>query len=645
MSRLLVAAHRGQMETIIEALYRKHLAHIEDFTATEEEELSIGKPLPGAGKASSALVTIRGIKNACGVDTSKLDLTPQRSAEVRRRIESDLPALQEKVQSLISRRQMLESEIRDIEQRIRDLTPFSDLSIDLELLQGYDTVTVYAGRVSGEPEITVPHEMAVTGKDRQKFIVLFAPSEEKEAVEGALAAAQFQPVSIPEERGRAADRIREYTAEKERIRAKIEEVQKELEGISSEYAPFMAAAEELLTADVEKAEAPLRFATSGEAFLAECYIPVDRTAEVIRSLEEATGGRVYVTELPIEDPRRVPVEYDHPAPIRPGEVLVDLYARPRYTEIDPTLFISIVFPIFFGLVLGDVGYGAILLAAAIGLRRFVTGDEGRKILAVLRNASISSIIFGLLFSEIFGAGLPWEPIIFSRHLNIGGHGGGHGPAVVELMVVSVWIGVVHITLGRILGAVNHWRQDHGMHRIRTVLCQVGWLLTMWGILLIIWSVYAIPLMPDFRGLAPVAAGLNISGLLGAVMLVAGVVFVGQESLIEVIEFPTLISHVLSYARLVAVGLSSIAIAMVVNFLSIDMIIEPQLEQITPVGVIIILCGVLVLVAGHLGNTALGLIGGGLQTIRLHYVEFFTKFYSGGGIKFSPFGIKRRFTEE
>ncbi len=95
----------------------------------------------------------------------------------------------------------------------------------------------------------------------------------------------------------------------------------------------------------------------------------------------------------------------------------------------------------------------------------------------------------------------------------------------------------------------------------------------------------------------------------------------------------------------AVGLSSVAIAMVVNYIAIGMMIEPQLEAITPVGVILIIVGILVFLLGHTLNTALGLLGGGLHSIRLHYVEFFTKFYKGGGKKYNPFGMKSKFTEE
>ena len=332
------------------------------------------------------------------------------------------------------------------------------------------------------------------------------------------------------------------------------------------------------------------------------------------------------------------MEYENPSFASPTQVLMDIYARPRYSELDPTLMVAIVFPIFFGMILGDVGYGAVLLALSLGLRKFLKGDEGRMLLKVLSYASISSIIFGIIYSEFFGFPLPWPALVFSRHLNIGGEAGGHGPQVAELMIISIWIGVLHITLGRILGMVNARKFHHGKHATKAVIANAGWLGTMWGILILIWSFYAIPMMPDLTGF-PVAIAV------GVVLLVAGVIGIAQENPLEIVELPTIISHVLSYTRLVAVGLSSVAIAMVINFIAIGMMIEPQLEAITPVGVIIIIVGVLVLLVGHVLNTALGLLGGGLHSIRLHYVEFFTKFYKGGGKKYNPFGMKSRFTEE
>jgi V/A-type H+-transporting ATPase subunit I len=364
-----------------------------------------------------------------------------------------------------------------------------------------------------------------------------------------------------------------------------------------------------------------------------------------------TGGKILVTVLPIDfEHDSVPVEYNNPDFAKPTQVLMDVYSRPKYTEVDPTLMISIVFPLFFGLIVGDIGYGLIFLAMSLGLRKFLKGEAGEQLLTVLRNASISTIFFGIMFSEFLGFAIPgWNPVIYSRHL-MSEHGG-HGPNIPELMVLSIWIGIVHLTLGRILGIYNHAQQDHGHHRTLAVMANFGWLAVMWGILLAIWSSAAIPLMPNLTGLSVlftvpgVGFGVNLGHIIGIALLLMGIVLIARENILEVIELPTIVSHVLSYARLVAVGLSGVAIAMVVNFISIGMFIEPQLKNLSIFGIFIIIAGLVIFLLGHALNTALGILGGGLHSIRLHYVEFFTKFYKGGGKKYSPFGIKRRFTEE
>jgi V/A-type H+-transporting ATPase subunit I len=213
------------------------------------------------------------------------------------------------------------------------------------------------------------------------------------------------------------------------------------------------------------------------------------------------------------------------------------------------------------------------------------------------------------------------------------------------MIMCVWIGILHITAGRILGILNHARQDHGSHRVWAMLANLGWIMVMWGILIMIWSAVPLPLMPDLTGFPPLVLGLSLPAIIGLLMIVLGVVFIVKESALELVELPTILSHVLSYARIVGVGISSVAIAMVINFIAIGLIIEPQLENITIFGVIVIVVGVVVWIIGQILNTILGMIGGGLQSLRLQYVEFFTKFYKGGGVKYNPFGIMRKFTED
>ena len=656
MRRLLIAAPKGEIDTIIRELYRHNVYHIEDFVPESEspEELSIGHPLPGASDAASALIDVRAIEKACGIEPDNVEGREKIPAsKVRAMIQTDLPAIQKTVKDLVAKRSDLESCQKKYEQRLKDLEPFAAFPLDLESYRGYSWFTVFTGHIAHDVSIDVPHEKYFSDQVDGNMIVVVVPNEHREEVERTLLDAGFQAVPVPEESGTPADNLKAHAEKVRKASEGIAQINKDIEEIRDRHTDFLVACDELLTADVERAEAPLRFATTEETFISEGWVPADQADRIRAALEKVTDGRIYIEELEIDDPSRVPVEYKNPSFASPTQLLIDLYARPQYSEIDPTLMVAIVFPIFFGMILGDVGYGAILLVTSLGLRRIVKGEGGTMLLRVLGYASVSSIIFGILYSEIFGSSLkiPWftgwievPALFFNRHLNIG-TASGHAPQIIELMVLAIWIGVLHITLGRILGLVNARMFHRGKHATKAAIANLGWLGTMWGILLMIWAFYAIPLMPDLTGLPVVAMGLNAAALLGAVLLVAGILGIAQENPLELVELPTIISHVLSYTRLVAVGLSSVAIAMVVNYIAIGMIIEPQLEAITPVGVIIIIVGILVLLMGHALNTALGLLGGGLHSIRLHYVEFFTKFYKGGGKKYNPFGMKPKFTEE
>jgi len=504
---------------------------------------------------------------------------------------------------------------------------------------------VYAGFTDRDVEPDIPHERYYSPSKTGNFIVLIVEAGQRSVAERALSDAMFQMAQIPEENGSAASAIGRYEARIGEIKTELNGITAKMEECRKNHADFLLACDELLTTDVEKAEAPLRFATTEQAFVAEGFVPADEIEGLIEAINTATGGKSYVIELPVDREHDiVPVEYNNPSFCNPTELIIDTYARPNYTEIDPTLVVAFIFPIFFGLMLGDVGYGLILLALSLVLRRVFVSGDGARLVKTLMIFSFSTIIFGLLYSEIIGFKLFWEPLIFSRHMNIGGEGG-PGAAIPQLLVTSIWIGVLYITLGRVFGIINHMRNDHGSHRTKMVLGNLGWILVMWGILIAIWAYFTIPLMIDLTRQVPVVAGFTPGAIGGILMIVVGVIFIAQENMLDVFEVPTIISHTLSFTRLVAVGLSSVAIAMVVNYISIGLIIGPQLKNITAVGVIIIILGVLIFIVGHVGNAALGLIDGALQSLRLNYVEFFTKFYKGGGKKYNPFGMKRKFTED
>jgi V/A-type H+-transporting ATPase subunit I len=587
-------------------------------------------------------VKIRSIESTFNVKSEEIIPSRRRpAAELRQAIDRDLGTISDEVDRLLARRSELEGAIKEHEQQQKELAPFAAAPIELGLYRGYERIAVFAGRIPRDVQIAVPHEKYFSGGKESGFLAVFVPKEYRDQMEQQLSAGGFVPLPIPRGDGFPKDLEQSHVQAIAALKGEIAGIDKRIEELRTQQTEFLAACEELLTSQVEQTEAPLRFATTDQAFIAEGWVPSTDIERLKAGISLAAGGKVLVTELHDDEHHAAPVEYNNPSFATPAQLLTDLYSRPRYDELDPTLFLSIIFPIFFGIILGDVGYGAILLLTALVLRKFLTSIEGRWLVANLRNASISGIIFGVLYSECFGFALPWPPVLFARHLSIGAEAHGSGPDIPGLLMFAIWIGIAQITLGRLLNAVNHYRH----HGIKGAIPQLGWISSMWGILLILLSLFPLPLMPDLTGLPPIVLGLSLAGIIGIVMVIAGMLAIATESALELVEFPTIISHTMSYARLAAVGLSSVAIAMVVNLIAIDMLIEPQLEQLSAVGAILIVLGIVVLIFGHLGNTALGLVGGGLQSLRLQYVEFFTKFYKGGGEKYNPFGMIKRFTEE
>jgi len=659
MSRLLIVASKQQLEPVITELYRMNIFHIDDYIEKGDDEwegFRIGMPLAGADVTSAALVKIRSIASAFGISKDDISESEHSSIlELKRRIEQDLPAIAEEVEKLLANRNKLESATKEYEQKIDSLRPFTDAPAPLELLQGFDTISFIAGYAKEPVNLSVPHEKWESPSKTSNLTILAVKNSDVSTAERELLDFQFQKIQIPQESGSASQVIQEYEQKIRELKKEIAGISAQMETIKNRHEFFLMSSEEFLTGDVEQAEAPLRFATSEHAFSVTGWVPSSKVSKVFENMDKVCAGKVYVSELDVEDYNEMPpVEYHNPDFAHPTELFMDLYSRPRYTELDPSLLMAIVFPIMFGLILGDVGYGAVLLVMSLGLRSLVRGSEaGMQLIAILRNCSISSIFFGIFFAEIFGFSLPWEPFWLSRHINIGGSGAAeHGVAAAEhvshipqLLVLSIWIGILHITLARLWGVRNAAVMDKGHHRSLKMFANIGWIMVMWGILIAIWANFAIPLMPDLSGTPELFAGLNISTITGVVILVLGLALIARENVLDLMEVPTIISNVLSYTRLIAVGLSSVAIAMVTNFIAIDMIINPQLANLSIVGIVLIIAGLVVFLFGHTLNTALGLLGGGLHPLRLHYVEFFTKFYRGGGKKYSPFGMIRKLTEQ
>jgi len=398
---------------------------------------------------------------------------------------------------------------------------------------------------------------------------------------------------------------------KDKLLREKNDLKNELHTINKEYRDFIVTAEDFLSREIEKAETPLRLATTDHTYILEGWIPSDEVENAQKKLDERTVGDAQIIELSSDEMNDVPVYIETPAPFRPFETLVDMFSTPNYHEISPTIMISFTFPLFYGIMLGDVGYGLGLLALVLLLGTRMKTSGWQSLLNILKYSSIYTLVFGLIYGEFFG----FE--IFQEILGVEEIAGIHMPIIhrmheiVSMLIISAGIGVAHLTLGYVIGFINTYRNNGLRHAI---LEKASWL----GIL---YCIVGLLLMPGM-----------IYPLIGAMIFFIVLLLMGEGAL-ALLDIFTLISNVVSYTRLLAIGLSSVGIAMAINKIVFDVLM--------PGGILGIIMGVIVLVIGHVGNLALGILASFLHSIRLQYVEFFTKFYKGGGVKFTPLGIRNK----
>ncbi len=340
-------------------------------------------------------------------------------------------------------------------------------------------------------------------------------------------------------------------------------------------------------------------------FIIVGWVPKELFNDLDTALLRDADARVLLAELDISEAARktTPVALENPRPIQPFEGLVRLFSIPLYDGIDPSSLMAFFMPLFFGMMLGDVAYGFLLLVISWVLISRIKAGFLQDILKVLRMGSVWSILFGLLFGEAFGTlghyvGL--QPLWFSRE---------SPEYLIFLLAVSVGVGVVHITTGIILGL---WEGLHEKNKYH-IFERGGMLLGLISLLVLI---------AVFANFLPKA--LMIPSIVG---LISGMVFLGLPLglpglLVGPIEFISLIGNILSYMRIAAIGLASVYLAKVAN------------DVAGAFGSLVV--GLIIAVVIHALNLVMGAFSPTIHSLRLHFVEFFSKFYEGGGIPYRPF---------
>lgn len=541
----------------------------------------------------------------------------------------------EKIMSVANDIVRSSQEIADIEKNVSQLDVKCDIlsqwtKLDVSMnFKGTATTSAFIGSVpfsvsedfmNSFPNCTYM-EVVSQSKEQTNLFVLCS-KEVSDDVGDILRKNSFVSVSEPE--NSTPSEIIERCKDERRV---LERRKSELEKHITEFAEHRKSlkfAVDYLQMRKDKYNALNSLGFTESTFVLNGYIPEKYTESLRKELEKKFT--VYLDFADPDDEDDVPVLLENSSFSAPVEGITKMYSMPSKSDVDPTPVMSFFYYLFFGMMLSDAGYGLLMLiGTTIVLRKFRLDSTMKKTMTMFRNCGISTLIWGALFGSWFG---DIVQVVGREYFGkeIGSIALWFQPLddPIKLLLYSFALGILHLFLG--VGVSFKMAWDDG-RKLDAFLDTVPVYLTILGV-------------------APLAAGIltDVPAILksiGTYLMIAGVVLIvltsGRSSksvfgkffggLYALYNTATgYLSDILSYSRLLALGLATGSIASVIN------LIGTMPENIIVKTILLIV----VFIVGHTANLAINLLGAYVHTDRLQFVELFGKFYTGGGREFTPF---------
>ncbi|MGI6698430.1 MAG: V-type ATP synthase subunit I [Clostridia bacterium] len=533
----------------------------------------------------------------------------------------ELWAAVKECRDLEARLNALKSEEMRLLSTVDLLKPWEGLDIPVQEIKPTEKVALFTGSLPAEAVDTVKAQLnekvpesslQVISTDRElAYVLLVYRKSMEQQVSEIIKDNSWSKIDLPPVEGTPAQAI-EQAANKQKefedIRRQIAEKAANL----SEQRPNLEVVYDYYNlissrVGVERTAGNTRETFYMEGWIAEPDIERIKKA-VLKRLPEA-----YITFSDPGEEDDVPVVLKNPAFVEPFEMITDLYSPPGKGDFDPNKLVSVFYFIFFGMMLSDAAYGIVLTALGIwALKVLKPGGMLKKLFGVITLGGISTIFWGAMFGgwlgDLFGL-----PPLWINPLD----------DPMTLLVLSFVLGIIQIFAG--IGAAAYKNIKAG-NVLDAVFDQGLWFMLLIGILMFLY--------PPLSGVAKVLAA---AGAVGLVLTqgrskkgIIGKLVSGILSLYDVTGY---LSDVLSYSRILALGLATGVIAMVINTMA-------KMLGFNIIGYVLM---AVALVVGHAFNIVINVLGSYVHSSRLQYVEFFGKFYEGGGRTFNPFMVKTKYT--
>ena len=468
-----------------------------------------------------------------------------------------------------------------------------------------------------ESELISVHEVYHT-REEIGLLVTY-PRKAQQAAKEELAKAHFSIVWYAFEEAPSVELEKNLKAQQAVVDAKkkvLDDLQEEKDLLRK-----LQLSAEVTYNELQREQAKNGLVNGQHVFVLQGWLTTKAVDDVEVQLKEKLGEGEYVflpLEIAEEEYEEVPTVLENNAFLQPFENLTEMYGLPKYGELDPTPYTAPFYLVFFGMMAADLGYGALLWLGTFIMLKFFHFDKGmNRNLKFFHLLSYPVMIWGIIFGSAFGADLPFQPLSLSKDL-------------ITIMILSIIFGVIQIMVGLSLGAYSNLKKKA---YVDAYTSHLGWLAIITGIILYVLG----SMVLNISWIATIGSSIAI---IAAVAIVVVTVLTSENKwgglasgLYNLYGISGYVADVVSYTRLMALAVSGGSIAsafnMLVGFL-------PPIARFT--------AGIFLIVALQGLNIFLSFLGAYVHGLRLQFVEFFGKFYDGGGRSLKPFKTYEKYVD-
>ncbi len=641
MAKVIIVTHRTEASDLLEALQREGICHI-----LNADEAVVSRDFPDLGPSTERPKDIEALLNRLQKGITFLKnyaatskglagvLAPRAVVDEQsyRKTVSDREILKivDTSEQLETSMEKAKSQIESLHGTLETLAPWSRLETPVEEIGQLRQATCWAGLISTQHFESMEEKLSELGAAIQRIgaagnrlaCLVVSLKENADEVQKVLRSAEFEPVSFEGISGTVAELISEHSRELDEAQSRLSTFEKDAAALSGNLLQLEILYDHyqnLLNREQTRDAAP---ATDCTVILEGWVKKAD-----YRRLEKIVSafGASSLTQVEPAEGEDIPVEIENKNVIKPFEVVTRLYGMPKHFEVDPTVFLAPFFALFFALCLTDAGYGLILVVLAALFVRKMQGDT--KLMWMLGICGAVTVIAGALTGGWFGDAQNYLPEWFGKFRN-GVMWFDPFERPMTFFGLALVLGYVQIMAGLLIAfGHNLRRKDY----VAAICDQLTWLVMLNSIVLILAVKFGVELPAWARKVCTVTALIPAAGILlfshreGGWL---GRIGMGLYNLFSTIFF---MGDVLSYLRLMALGMVTAGLAMAINVIA-------QIAAQIPYGIGIVVM-ILILVGGHGFNMAINALGAFVHTLRLQYVEFFPKFFAGGGKSFEPLSKK------